>query len=338
MSEKVKFEISTWTVIKVILIVLAFFLFYLVRDVVALFFVVLILAATFMPVIKNWQKYIGRPLSILALFLIFIGVILSVVYIIVPPLFSQASQLALNIPVYIRQTNYDVIKNYLPNIQNAFDNLSNNFGSITTNIFNITAGVFQAIFAILMVIILTLYILIEEKQVKQYISSIFVSNHREEGVEVINKIALKVGSWFRGQMLLGLIIFVVIYIGLSILQVPYALILAVIAGLLELIPTVGPIVSAVIAALIALTVSPWTALFVIILFLVVSLLENAFLVPKIMQKAVGISPVVILLALLVGAKLMGIVGAILSIPLAASLSVVILEWPTISKIFAKENA
>jgi predicted PurR-regulated permease PerM len=190
--------------------------------------------------------------------------------------------------------------------------------------------------AIFTIFILTFYLLLDEKNVKNFISNILPSEYQEQIIAVINKIAVKVGSWFRGQVFLGLIIFVIDYIGLTILHVPYALILAIIAGLLELIPTVGPFIAGLIAAFVALTISPWLALLVICLFLAVQFVENIIIVPKVMQKAVGISPVVILIALLIGGKLMGVIGAILAIPLAASLSVVILEWPTISKLFAKK--
>jgi len=132
-----------------------------------------------------------------------------------------------------------------------------------------------------------------------------------------------------------LIIFLIVYIGLTIIGIPYALVLAIIAGILEIVPTVGPIIAGAIAALVALTISPLAALLVIILFLAVQMLENTFIVPKVMQKAIGVSPVVIILAIIAGAKLLGVVGAIISIPIAASISVLIMEWPTISKIFAK---
>ena len=336
MPEKVKFEISTWAIVKVILIIVGFVLLYLVKDVVALFFVVLILAATFSPIVKTWQKYIGRTLSIVSLFLIFFALIFAVVYIIIPPMVSEISQLAQSVPEYLRNTNFSSLRQHIPSIQNALDTFSSNLGSLTTNLFSFTAGVIQAVFAIFMVFVLTFYLLIDESNVKKFISSLFSPDHKDQAIIVINKIALKVGSWFRGQMFLGLTIFVIDFIGLSILHVPYALILAVISGLLEMIPTIGPFVSGTIAALVALTVSPWLALFVVGMYLIVQLLENILIVPKVMQKATGVSPVIILLALLVGAKLMGIVGAVLSIPLAASLSVVIMEWTTISRIFSKE--
>jgi len=336
MDNRMKIEISTWTILKIFIIAALLFLLYYVKDVVALFFIVLILAVTFSPIVKTWSKYLGRTLSIIVLFLIIIVSIGAVFYLIIPPLVAQTAQLANNIPAYISRMNFDSLRPYIPTIRNSLENLSSNLATIGTNIFSFTAGIIYGIFAILMIFVLTFYMLADEVNIKKYILSLFAPEHREAGLAVIHKIAAIIGSWFRGQMLLCITIFVIDFIGLSILGVPYALILALISGILEIIPTVGPIISGATAALVALTVSPWKALFVIIWYLAVQLLENVFLVPKIMQKAVGISPVIILLALFVGAKLMGIVGAILSVPLAASLSVVVFEWPTISKMFSKE--
>lgn len=336
MAEKVKFEISTWTVVKVLLIIILAGLLYVVRDVVALLFIVLILVATFSPVIKSWQKYLGRIPSIIILFVLLIAAISGAVYIIFPPLVNEVAQLAISVPTYISQTNFDSLRQYTPEIRNGLQSLSSNLDSITTNIYSITAGLFGAVFSLLMVVVLSFYMLVEEDGIKKQISAFFSEQHREKGIEVINKITVKVGSWFRGQMLLGLAIFLIDYIGLLLFGVPYALVLALIAGLLEIIPTVGPFISGTIAVLFALTISPWKALFVGIFYFAVQLLENNFLVPKIMQKAIGISPIVIIISVIVGAKLLGVVGAVLSIPVAASLSVVIVEWPTISKLFSKE--
>jgi predicted PurR-regulated permease PerM len=336
MEQKMKIDISAWTIIKVLLIILAAYLLYVVIDVVALLFIVLILVATFSPIIKIWQKYFGRFFAIILLFLLLILIIAGAMYMIVPPLVNEIAQLATSIPTYISETNFNSLRQYTPEIRNGLQSLSSNLGSITTNFISITAGVFGAVFSLLMVIVLSFYLLIDEASIKKQISAFFSDKSREDAISVINKIAAKVGAWFRGQMLLGLVIFTIDFIGLSLLNVPYALVLALLAGILEIVPTVGPLISGTIAALFALTISPWKALFVVIYYLAVQLLENNFLVPKIMQKAVGISPFVIIIAVIVGAKLLGMVGAILAIPISASLSVVIIEWPTISRIFSKE--
>lgn len=336
MENKMKIEISTWTIIKVFLVAAGIFLLYYVRDIVALIFIVLVLVATFSPIIKIWQKYLGRILSIILLFLALIILITGAIYIIFPPLVDEVTQLAISVPTYISQTNINSLRQYTPEIRSGLQSLSSNLGSITTNLYSITAGVFGAVFSILMILVLTFYMLVEEVGIKKQISAFFSEEHREEGIEVINKIAVKVGAWFRGQIFLGFAIFMITYIGLTLFDVPYALVLALLAGILEIVPTVGPFVSGAVAVLFALTISPWKALFVAIFYLAVQLFENNVLVPKIMQKAIGISPVIIIIAIVIGAKLLGIVGAILAIPLAASLSVIIIEWPTISGIFAKK--
>ncbi|MFA5157868.1 MAG: AI-2E family transporter [Patescibacteria group bacterium] len=336
MNDKVKFEITTWTIVKLFLVAAGFYFLYLVRDIVALVFIVLILVSTFSPVIKSWQQTIGRLASIFLLVLLVVASLVGVFYIIIPPLVNQISELALSLPDYIANTNFSALRNYTSEIKSGLQSLSSNLGSVTSNIYSFTAGLIGGVFTLLMIFVLTFYILLDEDDVKRFISSIFAPEHKEAAVGVINKIASKIGSWFRGQLLLGLVIFVIDYIGLSIIGIPYALVLALIAGILEIVPTVGPIIAGITAALFALTISPWKALFVLIYYFAVQLVENNVLVPKIMQKAVGISPAVIIIAILIGAKLMGVVGAILAIPLAASVSVLILEWPTINKIFSKE--
>jgi predicted PurR-regulated permease PerM len=113
--------------------------------------------------------------------------------------------------------------------------------------------------------------------------------------------------------------------------VPYALALAVISGILEIVPTLGPILAGAIATIFALTIDPIKAIFVIILYVIVQQLENNFVVPKVMQKAVGLSPVIIIFAVLIGARLLGLVGAILAVPIAASISVIVQDWSTVKK-------
>jgi len=137
--------------------------------------------------------------------------------------------------------------------------------------------------------------------------------------------------------MLGLIIAVIDYIGLLAIQVPYALVLALLSGLLEFIPVVGPFTAGAIAVVVALTVSPLHALLVVILYLIVQQLENGLIVPKIMQKAVGLSPVVIIVAVLIGVKLLGLFGALLAVPIAAVISVFISEWPAIRSSFGKDE-
>jgi predicted PurR-regulated permease PerM len=137
---------------------------------------------------------------------------------------------------------------------------------------------------------------------------------------LVDRIQFKMGRWLLGQMALMVIIFAIDYVGLLIIGAPYALILAILAGLLEIIPYVGPIVSAVVAASISFLHGPVTGLLVLALFAVAQQLEGYVIAPLVMKKAVGLNPVVVILALLIGAKLGGVMGVIIAVPIATMVS------------------
>jgi predicted PurR-regulated permease PerM len=143
--------------------------------------------------------------------------------------------------------------------------------------------------------------------------------------EVSQLVAIKVSAWLGGQMLLGLIIGVTTAITYAIMGVPYFFVLAVIAGIGEMIPMVGPLLSAIPAVLVALTVSPALGLGVAVFCLVVQVIENNVLVPKVMGQQVGLSAVTVIIALAIGTELLGFVGALLAVPTAAVVQVLFEE-------------
>ena len=335
MSEKMQFDVSVWMFIKLMLVLITFYLLFVIRDIVALIFIVLVLVATFSPVVKKWAKKIGRIPSVIALLLIIIAVIALVVYMLIPPISDQITQLINNAPAYLEQIKF--LKAYAPTLQDSLTTLTSSTGTITQGFISITAGVFGGIITFLTAIVLFIYMLVDEHILKNFVYSLMPPDKKEQVVEVLRKIASKVGDWFRGQVVLGVIVGFVDLIGLLIIDVPYALTLAVVAGILEIVPTIGPIIAGVLAAIVAFTDSPIKALIVIVFFIAVQQLENSFLVPKVMQKAVGLSPVIIIIAILVGAKLLGVAGAILAIPIAASISVILNELPYLRKVIEKTS-
>jgi len=164
---------------------------------------------------------------------------------------------------------------------------------------------------------------VEENAIKKLVWSVAPEKHQVYIMHLVNRMQQKIGLWLRGQLILSLSIFVLTYVGLLILGVKYALVLALIAGLLEFIPYLGPTLSAIPAVFLAFTQAPALALFTLGLYYIIQMVENNILVPKIMQKTVGLNPIISISALLVGYKLAGVVGAILSIPVATAVSVFI---------------
>lgn len=332
MQEKIELKVSSWTIIKVILICLSFYLLFLIKDIIALFFVVLILTATLRPIVNRWETKIGRLPSVLTFLLIAVAIIALSIYIIIPPVVEQLKQLVIAFPDFVNHLTF--LKPYSAQIKNGISSLSSNVGNITGSFVSITAGIFGGVISIITATVMTVYLLLDKKGIAEFIKTV-IPDQNEAIIGLARKVSRKVGDWFRGQMLLCAIIGVIDFIGLVIIGVPYALTLALISGIFEIIPTIGPMLSGAIAILIVIGVSPLKALLVLILYIVVQQLENSFIVPKIMQKAVGLSPVVIILAFLIAAKLMGVMGAILAVPIAASLSVLIKEWPLIKSTLSK---
>lgn len=327
MNQTVKLDIPFWSIAKVFIIGIIFYLLLLVKDIIALFFIVLIFTAALRPIVNKWEKKIGRTLSVLSLFVFIILASVFVVYLIVPPVISQSKQLIENVPSILNK--YDFLKSHIPSVNEGVNTFAKNIGNITNSFVSITAGIFGGVITFFAAIIMTVYLLLDRNGIHSVIKSVIAPDQQEVITALIKKISQKVGGWFRGQMILGAIIGVLDLIGLSILGVPYALTLAIVSAVLEIVPTIGPLIAGSLAVLITLGSSPIKALFVLILYVAVQQLENSFIVPKVMQKAVGLSPVIIIIAILTGAKLLGVVGAILAVPIAASLSVIVQEWPTV---------
>jgi predicted PurR-regulated permease PerM len=175
------------------------------------------------------------------------------------------------------------------------------------------------------ILLLTFYLLVEWQGILDLFVRLFPSEHRERIAAVSGRVAVKISAWLGGQMLLGLIIGVTSAVGLALLGVPYFFVLATIAGIGEMIPMVGPLLSAIPAVAVALTVSPGLALAVAVFFMVQQAIENNVLVPKVMGQQVGLSAVAVIVALTIGTELLGIVGALLAVPTAAIVQVLVEE-------------
>lgn len=329
MNNRIKIDISAASVVKVVLTLAGIYLLFLIRDVLVSILISLILVAALQPVVANWSKRIGKGLSILAVFLVVAGIIAGFIYLIIPPLVQETVQLIQNIPSLVQK--YSLIRDHLPSLESALSSFANNFGNISSRFVSITTGVFGGLVTFVTIIVLTIYFLIDEKFFARAVAALIPSEKKEVAAEVFAKIALKVGNWVRAQLLLGLIIGFLSFVGLTIMGVPYALTLAVIAGFLEIIPAIGPIIAGVIATLIALTVSPVIALVVAIFYIVLQQLENHLIVPKIMQKAVGLPPAIIIIAILIGGKLLGVLGILLAVPVTAVIYVIFQEKDNIRK-------
>jgi predicted PurR-regulated permease PerM len=331
MNNRMVIDISLSAILKVVGVIALIIFLIKVRDILLIMYVVLILVAALSPVVDKWSRKMSRPLAIALLYLLIFSVLALIIILVFPPLISQIGDLSQLFPQYTKLFDTSAILNVGPgkvpaDLSGAFNQII----SISNQFFSATRGVFEDVIAIFTIIVLSFYLLLEQHGAKKLLVKYLPLKEREAVISISQKIGYKMGSWMRGQLLLGLIIGVIDGIGLIILGVPFALVLAIWAGFTELIPYVGPVLGAIPAVAIAFLQSPILGVLVLALYVVVQQLEGNFLVPKIMQKAVGLSPVIIILAMLVGGRLAGLLGIILAIPTAVIVDVLISEWPNYS--------
>jgi predicted PurR-regulated permease PerM len=187
-------------------------------------------------------------------------------------------------------------------------------------------GIFSNIVSVFTIFVITFYLLMERKNLDSLLLYLFGEQKALNAINIINKVEERLGAWVRGQLTLILIIGTMTYVGLTLLGVPYALPLAIFAGILEVIPNIGPIVSAIPAIIVAISVSPWHIVFVIILYFVVQQLENQLIVPIVIRKSVGLPPLITIVSLLIGFRLAGVIGGILAIPIVVTIETVVSQY------------
>jgi len=311
----VKVEISYKTVLFTIFFLIGLWLIIQIRDIIILLFLsAILLSGLLRPVEWLNSKKIPRALSVLIVYIFIIAFIAFTIGIIVPPLVSQSSDFISKLPQILGTINDFLVFNKIP-VNNLSDIIGRQLQSVAGNFISVTSAIFSSIFLVITLLVLTFYLLLEWNKFLRLLTSPFSGKQEKKVANLITKIESGLGGWLRGQLALSLIIGVLTYIGLKILGIEYALPLALVAGILEIIPIIGPIISAIPAVLVGLTVAPIMGVAVAALFFVIQQLENHLIVPMVMKRVAGLQPPVVIIALLIGAKLGGIGGAFLAIPI-----------------------
>lgn len=306
-----KIEISHKTIIFTVLFLGSLWFLYNISDIVLQLFVALLLVFILNPLIVKLSKYkIPKAFSILLSYILIFGFLGIAVASILPPLIEQTTNLANNLPNYIQSLN---ISNYINDeiIKQFFVQL----GSFPAQIIKTGFSIFGNILSIITVAIFTFYLLLVRDRFDSSIEFLFGKEKTKAITRLINILESRLGGWARGQFLLMFSIGVFSYLGFILLGIPYALPLAMIAGILEIIPYAGPIMAAIPAIILGFSISPFLGFAATGLAILIQQVENYVLVPKIMEKSTGVSPIITLLSLAIGLRLAGIVGMIISIPI-----------------------
>ena len=309
---------------------------YLARDVLLLIYVSVLLAIGFGPIVHAIEhqqvvpvgKRLPRWLAILVVYLLIVGTVITVGFLVIPPLVRQARALGTALPGLIDRGQAFLIRYGLLDHRVTLEEVIRRApasGDAVGTVAMAATGFVSGLFALLTVLILTFYLLIESDSLFRGFARLFPRADRPRVLEAAEQISVKVSAWLSGQLLLAGVIGVSAAIGLYALGVPYFYVLALVCAFGEMIPVVGPVLSAIPGVAVGFTVSPKTGLFVLIFFLAQQQIENHFLVPKIMSRQVGVSAVTVIIALLIGGSVLGILGAILAVPTAAIFQVVVEE-------------
>lgn len=319
-----------WTIAVAALAVAILYAAFLVRHVLLLIYIAGLLAIGFSPVVRliERQRRIPRWLAILLLYVVILGSVAIVISLVAPPLIEQAKGLWDAAPrMFDRGQEYLIDRGLLRErltLREAVEQAPGTSGAVGT-ITGAALGIVGGIAGVLTILILTFYLLLEADSLRNTFLRLFPKSRRAQIAKASAEATHKVSAWLNGQLLLAATIGTTAAIGLWILGVPYFYVLALIAGVGEMIPVVGPIIAAVPGIAVALTISYQKALMVALFYLLQQQLENHVLVPKIMSRQVGVSAVTVIVSLLIGGNLLGVLGAILAIPTAAILQVIYQE-------------
>ena len=294
---------------------------YQLKEILLIIFIAYIIVAALNPIVEFLRRRgVPKTIAVLVTFFATLSLFILLIAPLVPFFVSQIQQLAKSFPAYLQQAAGAV----------GMQVGAKEIGALVSpqqlgqNAFAIAGGVFGGFFTIVSTIAISFYLLLSYDSARNSVASLFSEKHlQERATTTIDQINNKLGAWLQGQFTLSISIGLVTWLSLTMLQMPFALPLAVLAGLFEIIPTVGPIISAVPAIIVALTISPNMALVIIVLYLGIQLLENNLLVPRIMKRAVGLNPVVVIIGVIVGGNLLGIAGALLSVPFISLIVLII---------------
>jgi predicted PurR-regulated permease PerM len=308
------------------------------RGALMLVYVSALIAMGFSPIVKvierarpgTEERVVPRWLAILSVYLVIVAVFVLLGLLVLPPLAAQAASLWERAPAEFDQAQRWLLRHHMMTRRVSFEQAvanaptgasANAVGTVLVAISSVVGGMF----GIVTVLILSFYFLVEASAMFEYFIRFVPTDRRGTVSTAARQAVVKVSAWLQAQFLLAGTMGTFVTIGMWWLGVPYFYVLALVAAVGETIPVVGPIIGGIAAVAVALSVSPKLALMCGIYFLVLHQIEANVLVPKIMEKRVGVSPVAVLIALLIGGELYGLIGAILAIPTAAILSVIVEE-------------
>lgn len=326
-----------WATLVTLFVIFIFWLFYRFYKIAFTIFIAIVIATVIRPLV-NWmsRRRIPQVLGVLIIFILLIGFLTGFIFLLYPLIVDQSATIVTSVQGY-----YLGLRTWMTQNSNGLLALMGSFlpekiPSLTPlqptgqqilasaeQVLGFISGTFNVIFTGLSFSLFVLYWTINGPRTIQSIINLLPKQNRESILEIITAVETKLGYFIAGQGVLCLVIGVLAMIAYSIIGLPNALVLALVAGVMEAVPMIGPVLGAIPAAVIALSISPSKLIWVITATLIIQQLENQLLVPRVMKKAVGVNPFVSLLSIFAFSSLFGIAGALMAIPIAAMIQLVL---------------
>jgi predicted PurR-regulated permease PerM len=340
--KNVNITISSGTIIKSILFALLIAGLFFLKNLVLIVLTAIVIASAIEPITKWFMHYrIPRIVAVLLVYVIVVLGFLSIFYFFIPPLLNEASNFLAFLPKYTNlfdlsgtfgntflSNSESVVQSFslretLSNIQSSFTNVSEGF-------LKSVSVIFGGALSFILIIVFSFYFAVQETGIDDFLRVVTPVRHQKYILDLWKRSQFKIGRWMQGQLILALIVGVLVYIGLTVLDVRYALLLAVLAAIFELIPLFGAILAA-IPGVVTL------GLLVVSLYLIIQQFENHLIYPLVVTKVVGVPPLLVILALIVGAQFAGFLGIILSVPIAAIIQELVKDIQKEKETFLKKH-
>jgi predicted PurR-regulated permease PerM len=317
-----KIEISHKTIVFTVVLILSLWFVYVIRDIIMQFFVALLIMAILNSMVSKLSKYrIPRALSVLVIYIILFAILSFILSAIIPPLADQTSSFINNFPSFLEKFG-------LPSIvsERIVQQLVNQLGTLPERAARLTVSLFSNILSVVSVLVFAFYLLSERDKLNSQIGYLFGDSKKKKVGRLIDKLEANLGGWARGELILMMVVGSANYVGFRLLGIPFALPLAILAGMLEIVPYIGPILAAIPAVTIGFGISVITGAATLALAFLVQQVENYVFVPQIMKKSIDVNPIVTLLALAIGFRLSGVVGLLISVPVFITLRLIFKEY------------
>jgi predicted PurR-regulated permease PerM len=339
-------SISFGTIVRAVLFLLFLVALYLLRDLVLVILISIVIASAIEPATKKLATYnIPRVPAVVVIYLLVFALLFGLLPFLLLPIFGDLNELSStlsqkigNIPSLLQSSSFNSWTGSLGtgfSFQGLITGLQSNFGSIPTGFVQLTALIFGGFFRFTLIVVISFYLAVQPKGIENFLRIVTPISKEKYVINLWERSQRKIGSWLQGQLLLGLIIGVLVFLGLTIMGVKYALVLAILAAIFELIPYFGPILSAVPAVLLGFSSSITLGLMVTGLYIVIQQFENHLIYPLVVKKIVGVPPLVVIISLLIGGQLAGFLGLLLAVPAAAVLMEVASDMEKSKHLFRK---